>query len=32
VQDFESTYAYLPATYGGTVHVVGLTLGYAYRL
>lgn len=32
VQNFDSTYAYFPATYGGTVHVIGLTLGYAFRL
>lgn len=32
LQDFESTYAYLPATYGGTVHVLGLTLGYSLDL
>lgn len=28
LNDYQSTYAPLPGTYGGTAHVIGLTLGY----
>jgi long-chain fatty acid transport protein len=27
---YESTYAPLPGNYGGTAHVIGLTLGYGF--